>query len=182
MSVRYARHRRSLANGGDVRFARSARNAAVAGLLVCGLAACTATNDTAGSGSAGSVGSSPTVTMTPTGSAEFGQSTSSKPVSAYCTKLRAAGARIQAAQVQMYTGAGSQASSALTALESELGALKSGAPASIKAALTDLANAFRQAQSLLAHPSSSSGTALAQISSKLASDAQAITGYVASQC
>lgn len=140
------------------------------------LAACTAT------------GSHDTSTsVPPSGGVSSGASTpgtnptSTKSVTPYCAKLRAAGLRIQQAQVQIYTSSNGK-SAAVDALVSELNALKAGAPASIKAALTELGTAFRSAQSLLAHPSSANGAKLAQIGSKLASDAQQISAYVASKC
>jgi len=148
----------------------------VAGAIMLVLAACTSTTShgtpetTAGSGSS-------TLSASPLVPGLGG----TKSLSPYCTKLRDAGLRIQHAEVELYTS-GTGQSSAVSDLVSELNGLKSGAPDEIKSALSDLAKAFQSAQVLLAHPASGNTSALASIGSKLATDAQQVTRYIASKC
>jgi hypothetical protein len=155
---------------------RRCSRALFAGALILALAACTGTGShdtgptTSASGTSTSVGSSLPATPTTT-----------KRVSAQCATLRATGLKISQAEVQLYTASNGK-SAAVDTLVTELNALKSGAPASIKSALADLASGFTQAQALLAHPSSANTSTLAQIGSKLAADSQKVSQYVASKC
>ena len=159
-----------------MRVGGSALRMVAATALVASLGACTGTgsHDTGTSGT--STGSSSGVS-----SGHSTVTSGSATVSPYCTKLRSAGQRIQQAEVQLYTSSNGR-SAAVNALETELNGLKVGAPAAIKSALTDLGNAFKMAQSLLAHPSSANNSTLAQIGSRLAADAQKVSQYVASKC
>ena len=140
---------------------------------VLSLGACTSSNHPGTSGSPSLASGSTGQVLTTSGGA-------AKPVSPYCAKLRDAGQKLQTAEVQLYTSAGT--STAVSQLETELDALKSGAPSSIRSAIDDLAGAFRTAAQLLAHPTDQNKTALASIGSKLAVDGQKLTAYVTAQC
>ncbi|MFL6159263.1 MAG: hypothetical protein ACJ72D_24520 [Marmoricola sp.] len=97
-----------------------------------------------------------------------------------CARFAATAKKITDAQAALYTGKGGGAP--LEALVTELDGLKPGAPADVKAALTDMADGFRAASKLLDHPSALDRARLARLSPKLASDGQKISRYVVSRC
>ena len=162
-------------SGGLVGVAGGLRRSVGVGVLVVGLVACTSSDHPHASPTTGSSNASLSLGVPSLGSS------GTKSLSPFCAKLSAAGQRIQQAQVKLYTSSGGD-SAAVNALVTELDGLKDGAPAAIKAALGDLASAFQDAQTLLAHPSSADSTQLATIGSKLASDARQISSYVTSKC
>ncbi|MCW2797604.1 hypothetical protein [Nocardioides sp.] len=97
-----------------------------------------------------------------------------------CPQFADAAKKITDAQAALYDGTGG--AGAIDDLVTELNALKEGAPDDIKAALTDMAAAFRDAAQLLENPNPENQAQLADLSAKLSTDSQKITAYITSKC
>jgi hypothetical protein len=152
---------------------RAASAVCVAAVVAALLTACT--GGTSGHPDARPTGPLPTL-GTPTALAT---DTAHGQLSSYCQGLAAAAAKINAAQVALYSGG---SSSAVATLEAELKSLQAGAPAQIQAALADLISGFATAEKVLAHPTKRDEAELAALAPKLSADAQQISSYVISKC
>lgn len=97
-----------------------------------------------------------------------------------CPQFAEAAQKITEAQAALYDGTGG--AGAIDDLVTELNALKDGAPDDIRAALTDMAAAFRDAADILENPNAQNQAALADLSAKLSTDSQKITAYITSKC
>lgn len=97
-----------------------------------------------------------------------------------CEKFDDTAKKITDAQASLYSGTGS--TEAIDTLEAELSALKDGAPADVRTALTDLSAAFRDAEQILEKPTPENTAKLAAVAQKLSDDGQKITAYIASEC
>jgi hypothetical protein len=98
-----------------------------------------------------------------------------------CDRYADTAKKITDAQKQIYGGTGGGAE-AVASLRSELDGLKDGAPADVKAALTELGDAFEQAQQTMADPANADTSALADLGPKLSKDSQKVTAYIVSKC
>ena len=97
-----------------------------------------------------------------------------------CEKFDDTAQKITDAQTSLYSGTGS--TEAIDTLETELAALKEGAPADVQDALTDMTAAFRDAEALLTEPTPESSAKLADLAQELSDDGQKITAYITSEC
>lgn len=97
-----------------------------------------------------------------------------------CPEFADTAKKITEAQKALYSG--SDAAAAIDTLDGELAALEKGAPADVQAALTELSDAFREVQRIMAHPSPQGSTKLATLAPKLSADGQKVTAYVTSKC
>ncbi len=97
-----------------------------------------------------------------------------------CEKFEDTAKKITDAQASLYSGTGD--TEAIDTLEAELSALKDGAPADVRTALTDLSTAFRDAEQILEKPTPENTSKLADVAQKLSDDGQKITAYIASEC
>jgi hypothetical protein len=97
-----------------------------------------------------------------------------------CEKYADTAEKITEAQAALYSDTGS--SGAIDTLNTELTALKDGAPPDIQAALTDMLAAFRDAEEILENPTPENKARLADLSPKLSADGQKITAYITSRC
>ena len=82
------------------------------------------------------------------------------------------------AQTALYNGD----QEAIDTLVSELDELKQGAPSDVKAALTDIEGAFRDAQDLMQDWTPEKQVALAELGPKISEAGQKITAYIAEEC
>jgi hypothetical protein len=97
-----------------------------------------------------------------------------------CDQFSDTAKKITDAQAELYSGTGS--TTAIDTLVGELDALKEGAPQDVKAALTEMGEAFRKAQEVIKDPTQASTTELADLGPKLSEDSQKITAYIVSKC
>jgi hypothetical protein len=97
-----------------------------------------------------------------------------------CDKFSDTAKKIADAQAEIYAGTGG--TEAIDSLRHELDALKDGAPADVKDALTEMADAFEKAQEIMADPTQANPAELADLGPKLSADGQKITAYVVSKC
>jgi len=97
-----------------------------------------------------------------------------------CPEFADTAKKITDAQAALYSG--SDGAAAIDTLDAELAALKKGAPADVQAALTDLSDAFRAAQQVMAHPTAEGSAKLADLSKKLSADGQKVTAYITAKC
>lgn len=97
-----------------------------------------------------------------------------------CAKFDDTAKKITDAQAALYSGTGS--TEAIDTLEAELSALKDGAPADVRTALTDLGAAFRDAEEILDKPTPKNTAKLAELAQKLSDDGQKITAYITAEC
>jgi hypothetical protein len=89
--------------------------------------------------------------------------------------------KITDAQAEIYSGTGDGAE-AIASLRSELDGLQDGAPADVKAALTELGDALEKAQQIMADPENADTSELADLGPKLSEDSQKVTAYIVSKC
>jgi hypothetical protein len=97
-----------------------------------------------------------------------------------CAEFEDTAALITKAQTDLYSGTGGP--EVIETLVTELEALEDGAPADVRVALSDMADAFREAESLLENPTPRKQRELAELAPKLANQSQTITDYVVEQC
>jgi hypothetical protein len=97
-----------------------------------------------------------------------------------CDQFSDTAKKITDAQAELYGGTGS--TKAIDTLVGELDALKEGAPKDVKAALTEMGEAFRKAQEVMKDPTQASTEQLANLGPKLSEDSQKITAYIVSKC
>jgi hypothetical protein len=97
-----------------------------------------------------------------------------------CTQFSDTAKKITDAQAEIYGGSGG--TEAMDTLLGELDALKDGAPADVKAALTEMGDAFRKAQEIMKDPTQANTAELADLGPKLSADSQKITAYIVSKC
>jgi len=97
-----------------------------------------------------------------------------------CDKYEDTAKKITDAQAEIYSGTGG--AEALASLRTELEGLKAGAPADVKTALTELVDAFEQAQQVMDDPANADASALADLGPKLSKDGQKVTAYIVSKC
>lgn len=97
-----------------------------------------------------------------------------------CAKFADTAKKITDAQTALYSGKG--ASEAIDTLVAELDALKEDAPEKVKTALSDMSDAFRSAEEILAKPTQENQAALAELAPKLAADGQTISAYILDEC
>ncbi len=107
-------------------------------------------------------------------------SSSMTEVTIACDKYADTAKKITDAQTEIYSGTGG--AEALASLRSELDGLKDGAPADVKAALTELGDAFEKAQQIMQDPANADPTELADLAPKLSQDSQKVTAYIVSRC
>jgi hypothetical protein len=98
-----------------------------------------------------------------------------------CDRYADTAKKITDAQKQIYSGTGGGAE-AVASLRSELDGLKDGSPTDVKAALTELGDAFEQARQIMADPANADTSALADLGPKLSKDSQKVTAYIVSKC
>jgi hypothetical protein len=97
-----------------------------------------------------------------------------------CKQFSDTAEKIADAQAEIYSGSGG--TEATDSLLSELDALEDGAPAEVKAALSEMGDAFRQAQEIMDDPTQANAAELADLGPKLSEDSQKITAYIVSKC
>lgn len=138
--------------------------------LVAALSGCGGDDDSKASGTPGS---SETRLSTPTDPMTE--------VTVPCAKFEDAAREISEAMSNLYSQSG--AADAVTRLASELGALKDGAPDSVKEAIDALVAAFGKASDLMKHPGDSAAQAeLAGLATKLSDAGKTVSDYVISKC
>jgi hypothetical protein len=97
-----------------------------------------------------------------------------------CDQFSDTAKKITDAQAELYGGSGG--TKAVDTLLGELDALKDGAPADVKAALTEMHDAFRKAQDVMDDPTQANTAELADLGPKLSEDSQKITAYIVAKC
>lgn len=97
-----------------------------------------------------------------------------------CDEFERTAALITQAQTDLYSGTGGPET--IDTLVAELEALEDGAPGEVRLALTEMADAFREAEQLLEHPSPQGQQRLLDLAPELADHSQTITEYVVDQC
>jgi len=97
-----------------------------------------------------------------------------------CDEYADTAKKITDAQAELYGGSGS--TEAIDSLVSELDALKEGAPADVKAALTEMGEAFEKARRVMQDPTTGDVSELAELGPQLSADSQKITAYIVSKC
>lgn len=115
-----------------------------------------------------------------TGDSEPTSSDPLTPIALECDEFADTSARINDAQAELYSGSGD--GEAIDALVAELEALEEGAPDDVQESLRDMAEAFRDAEEILADPTPQNQARLARLAPELADDGQRISAYIASQC
>jgi hypothetical protein len=145
------------------------------------LSACTSSThhpsaSTTSSGTASA--SSPTSSPSVTGIVGLGSTAN---LSAYCRRLIAAGTRLNEAQTSLFRPGGTS-SAAITTITTELAALQSGAPASIKSTLVQLGTDFQHAEPMLAHQTAQNAATLAALGARISAEGAKIGAYVTSAC
>jgi ABC-type Fe3+-hydroxamate transport system substrate-binding protein len=101
-------------------------------------------------------------------------------VTVQCDRYADTAKKITDAQTALYSGTGGD--EAIDTLVTELDGLKEGAPADVKAALTELTSAFEDAKVVLENPTPENKAKLADLAPKLSADGQKITAYITSKC
>lgn len=97
-----------------------------------------------------------------------------------CDEFQEAADRVTQAQADLYGGTGG--AEAIDTLIAELEALKEDAPDNVRAALTDMATAFRDAAELLENPTPENEDELTKLAPQLEAASRTITDYVTSEC
>lgn len=100
-----------------------------------------------------------------------------------CAEFADTAAKITDAQTALYSSAGgAEATAAIETLETELDALKDGAPTKVDQALTAMIAAFRSAQEILEDPTPEAQAELAELTPELSEAGQTITAYIVEKC
>jgi len=97
-----------------------------------------------------------------------------------CDQFAGTAKKITDAQAELYAGKGG--AEAIASLRHELDALGKGAPADVRAAITEMLDAFGKAQQILQHPNPDDSAKLAALGPRLSADSQKITAYVVAKC
>jgi hypothetical protein len=103
-------------------------------------------------------------------------------VSFDCARYVHTASQISAATRNMFTGTAADFDTAANALKAEFAALKDGAPSDVKTALDDMASAMTDIGKIRANPSASNQSQLQQLATKLPTDGQKISAYIAGRC
>jgi hypothetical protein len=97
-----------------------------------------------------------------------------------CAKYPDTAKKITDAQTELYQRSGGSA--AVDSLLNEFDGLRKGAPADVRAALTELGAAFRKAEQVMAHPTADNAAELRDLGPKLSEDSRKVNAYVVSRC
>lgn len=148
----------------------------IAVVLVMSLGAC---SDDPDSSSDGPRSTSTSDIGSPTGDSSDDPSVTE--VTVDCPEFEDAAKKIAEAQAALYDPSG-DADQAIDDLQTELDALKDGAPDDVKQALTDLGSGFQDAADLLKNPTQANQARLVALAPELADDGQTVTDYITEQC
>lgn len=143
----------------------------VALVLAASLSACGSSSGAKASDTA----TTPAATGTPTVTVPAGGSLD-------CAKYVNTASQIAKAEANMFSGSASDFSTALDALKAEFSALKSGAPSDVQAAIDDLTSALADIAKMRANPTTADQAHLQALATKLPTDGQKISAYIATSC